>query len=766
MRIVRLLSIIVTTVLVSNVLAQVNTATIRGFVNEKNTGEPVMFANIYLLGTRFGAATDVNGLYVISQIPAGKYTLMATRLGFDTLSYEISIKAGEILTKKILMTESAQMIEGVNISAERQEARTETRTSVINITPKQIRQIPTIGGQADLAQYLQVLPGVIFTGDQGGQLYIRGGSPIQNKVLLDGMIIYNPFHSIGLFSVFETDILRNAEVYTGGFGAEYGGRISSIMDITTREGNKRRLAGKVSTSTFGANLLLEGPLKKEKDENSSSSSFIFSAKNSYLKESSRLFYNYIDTAGLPFNYTDFYGKVSFNTPTGSRINFFGFNYSDFVNYREISDYHWNTFGFGSNFVLVPAASSTIIDGHFAYSDYRIALESADAKPRESEINGFSMGMNFTYFLGKDQVTYGLEMSGTTTEFKFVNPVDRIIKATEYSTELAGFIKYKKTWGKLLFEPGFRMQFYATEFSPEPRLAMKLLINDRMRAKMAGGFYSQNIISTTYDRDVVNLFYGFITGPDNLQKKFDGKEVMHNLQKSQHIIAGLEYDLGKRITLNIEGYYKYFSQLTGMNRNKVFDDIPEYYDKPDYLKKDFVIETGDAKGIDFVLKYDYRKLYIWAVYSLGFINRYDGVIEYVPHYDRRHNVNLVGSYEFGKNFQYGVDIRWNYGSGFPFTQNQGFYPKVLFDQVYADYLTQNESLGIIYAGLNEGRLSDYHRLDFSFKRKWVIGANSSLEANFSLTNIYNRKNVFYFDRVTQHRVDQLPLMPSIGLNFRF
>jgi len=109
----------------------------------------------------------------------------------------------------------------------------------VKITPKDIGQIPSIGGQPDLAQYLQVMPGVVFTGDQGGELYIRGGSPIQNKVLLDGVTIYKAFHSIGLFSVFETDIIRNADIYTGGFGAEYGGRISSVMDITTRDGNSR-----------------------------------------------------------------------------------------------------------------------------------------------------------------------------------------------------------------------------------------------------------------------------------------------------------------------------------------------------------------------------------------------------------------------------------------------------------------------------------------------------------------------------------------------
>ena len=125
---------------------------------------------------------------------------------------------------------------------------------------------------------MQVIPGVVFTGDQGGQLYIRGGSPIQNKVLLDGMIIYSPFHSIGLFSVFDTDVIRNTDVYTGGFSAEYGGRVSSIMDIKTIDGNKKELGGQLSANTFGSKLFLEGPLSK-----SEKSSFVFLWKNFLLR---------------------------------------------------------------------------------------------------------------------------------------------------------------------------------------------------------------------------------------------------------------------------------------------------------------------------------------------------------------------------------------------------------------------------------------------------------------------------------------------------
>ena len=300
-------------------------ATIRGFIYERETGEPVIFTNAYLYKTTYGASTDVNGYYIITKVPPGEYILMVTSMGFDTLREQITVKVGDILNKNLFVNESSITLGTVHVSAERQAASTETRTSIVKVTPIDIKQIPSVGGQPDLAQYLQVLPGVIFTGDQGGQLYIRGGSPIQNKVMLDGMVIYNPFHSIGLFSVFETDIIRNADIFTGGFNAEQGGRISSIMDITTRDGNKKRMAGKIGASTFGANVMIEGPIKKQAETGGGSSSFILSAKNSYLKQSSDIFYGYVnDDQGLPFNFLDLYGKVSINgkiiTELGTLVN--------------------------------------------------------------------------------------------------------------------------------------------------------------------------------------------------------------------------------------------------------------------------------------------------------------------------------------------------------------------------------------------------------------------------------------------------------------
>lgn len=748
--------------------AQAQFGSLRGFVYEQETGEPVIFTNVYFQRTSIGAPTDANGYFAITRIPPGDYTLMVTYVGFDTLRMPVSIKSGELISKKLYLTKSTVQLQEVSVSAARQDKVTETQTSIIKITPKEIQSIPTIGGTPDLAQYLQILPGVIFTGDQGGQLYIRGGPPIQNKVLYDGMIVYNPFHSIGLFSVFDVDILKNVEVYTGGFGAEYGGRISSVMDVTTRDGNKNRIAGKLDVSTFGAKALLEGPIYKPKNENEASATFLLSVKNSYLEQSSKIFYSYIDENGLPYNYLDIYGKIAVNTSNGSKVSAFGFSFNDKVNYKVLQNYNWNSAGGGFNFLAIPGKSSVLIEGNFAYSKYKVELQEINKSARSSSIAGFNGGFNFTYFFGRDALKWGIELSQYNTTFDFFNSVNRKIDYSQNSTEASVYAKYKWMPGKFIIEPGLRMQYYASlsNLSIEPRLAVKYNMLPNFRLKAAAGMYSQNLISTTYDKDVVNLFYGFITSPQNLPTEFMGNTVTNRLQKSNQVVFGFEWDLIRTLSLNIEGYYKYYPQLTSLNRNKLYDDTQANAAVPDYYKKDFVLETGDAEGVDVSVKYDWKKFHFWVTYSLGFIHRNDGVSDYVPPYDRRHNLNLTGTVYLGKKSDWEIDVRYNYGSGFPFTQTQGFYEQINFQNMGTNYGTENGSLGILYGDYDKGRLPYYSRLDLNVKKTFALGKTMKLEATVSITNALNQQNIFYFDRVSYTRVDQMPFMPSVGVSFSF
>ena len=767
--------------LVLNVMAAIaqDENSIKGFVYEESTGEPMMFTNVYLKGTTFGGATDENGYFNINRIPDGRYTLLITSVGYDTISETFNLSKGQSVNRKYYMKETSQKLETVTITADKIEARTETKTSVITVTPKTITKIPSVGGQADFAQYLQVVPGVIFTGDQGGQLYIRGGSPIQNKVLLDGMVVYNPFHSIGLFSVFDTDIIRNADVYTGGFGAEYSGRISSIMDISTRDGNKKRLSGKLGANCFGAKVMLEGPLKKAKTPDDATISFILSAKNSYLEQSSKFLYPYASKTGLPFNYQDFYGKVSLNAPNGSKVNLFGFSFNDQVNnYMSLSDFGWDSYGAGANFLVIPGKAPVMIEGNIAYSSYTSRMKETDSPDRFSNINGFNMGFDFSQFMGKNTFKYGIEMLGYTTDYQTYSVYGHNrIGAKLNSTEIGAYAKYKAVLGKFLLEPSFRLQFYASlsEISPEPRIALKYNATDRLRLKAAAGMYSQNFVAATSDRDVVNLFYGFLSGIDNLPETYDGEGIKSNLQKANHFILGGEFDLSRYATLNIEGYWKDFVQLTNINRNKLYPDTPENAQIPDLLKKDFTKETGDAYGFDVSVKYENQHWYLWAVYALGFVTREyekaveDGVelVEYAPHFDRRHNINVILTYTAGSKRQWEFSGRWNFGTGFPFTQVQGFYEYYSFqDGINFDYTTTNGELGVLYGELNAGRLPTYHRFDLDLKRKFYFTENIMLEADLSVTNVYNRNNVFYVNLVTSDIARQLPILPTFGLTFSF
>jgi hypothetical protein len=745
---------------ITKTLAQ--TGEVRGFVYDKKTGEPLIFTTVFIQELMTGKQTDINGFYALSKLKEGTYTLKCAVIGYDTAIAKITISSGKITTQNLYAISTAVQMEEATIVGDRQKARTDVKISVNTITQKELKQLPAFGGEPDLAQYLQVLPGVVFSGDQGGQLYIRGGTPVHNKVLLDGMIIYNPFHSIGLFSVFDADVIRSADVYAGGFGAQYGGRIGAIIDVNTREGNKTRFGGKVSASPISSKILFEGPISKF-TEGGASASYIVSYKNSYLNRTAPILYSYAGIDGLPFSFSDLYAKASFISSSGSKINLFGFDFRDNVDYPQ-TQYNWKSSGGGANFYIIPEGS-TVINGAVGYSQYKMNQTEADGKPRESSINGFNINVNFSYFIGKDDIKYGLEMNGFSTDYNYTNLFGRQLKQEEFTTELSGYFRYKKNWGRLVLEPGLRIQNYASlaEFTVEPRLAAKYNVTEKIRLKVAGGFYTQNLIAAVNDQDVVNLFYGFLSGPENLPRKFNGQNVTSALQRSWHYGAGIELDLGQHQEINIEGFYKDFTQLTNINRDKLYDEND--LSKPEFQRNDFAIEIGNSYGMDFKYKYEFKKMYLWAVYSLTYVERFDGTRNYSPHFDRRHNVNLVATYTFDKKRSWNLNTRWNFGSGFPFTQTQGFYEK-LNNEAPGNPLTQNGNIGVYYTEINNGRLPSFHRMDVSLSKKMTLKKNQTMTLTVAATNVYNRDNIFYFDRARFTRINQLPIIPTVGINYSF
>ncbi len=773
----KLLSFLV--LLSASLSALAQSGTIKGFVYERGSGEPVIYTNVFLRGTSYGVQTDVNGYFSLAGIPAGSYTLATTQFGYDTATAEITLAAGAITNQKLFLRRSGVTLSDVTVSSRKQERRTLVNVGTTTVTPREMKLLPSAGGEPDIAQFLQVTPGVVFTGDQGGQLYIRGGAPSQTGILLDGVTIYNPFHTIGLYSVFETDAIRSVDIQSAGFGAQYGNRTSAILDIHTKDGNKNRTSGKLSVSPIMARAMLEGPISKPKTDEGSSITYLLSVKHSYLDKTSKALYGSFGepfSNGLPYAFTDVYGKVSINGSNGSKLNLFGFNFDDKAQFLKphsdvaAADFRWTATGGGATFVVSPSGSSALIDGKFAYSKYSIDYNEANNDPRNSGISGFEGGINFTNYLSNySQFKYGVEVSGFATTLKYKNTYNISTTLDRQNTLAALYVTYRKNIKeKFIIEPGLRVQYYASisKFSPEPRIGMKYNITPDIRLKAAAGMYSQNIISTKSDRDIVNFFTGFLMSPDRtIYKNPETKTnpVADNIQKAYHILGGIEVDV-REVELNLEPWYKGFTQDFELNRYK-----GTVYSNGTIDDNDFRFVTGQAYGLDLSAKYSKRRLYLWAVVGYQYVDRNDGQQTYSPPFDRRFNANFLGSYNAGKKKDLELSLRYNLGSPFPFTQTQGFYENLnlISGGIGTNYLQQNGQLGLLYSNdINGGRLSYYHRVDLSAKKRFALSKTSNIETTLSITNIFSRNNIFYVNRIDNTRVYQLPIFPSLNVTWNF
>lgn len=754
------------------------TGTLRGHIYEAESGEPISFASVQLLNSDAGVISDIDGFFQLSEIPSGKQKIQVSYLGYLDTLVEMEIVSNKIKYQIIYLNRSTIELQTVDISASKERARSEIQIGQIQLSRENIKSLPSVGGESDIAQYLTALPGVVFSGDQGGQIFIRGGSPVQNRVLLDGQLIYNPFHSIGLFSVFETEIIRSVEVLSAGFNAEHGGRISAVMDIKTREGNKNRISGLASVSPFQGKILVEGPIKPLKKENGTAISFLVTGKYGWLDKTSPHLYRYAvdsnfysfaknDTAlssfnelGLPYQYQDIYGKLSFMGENGSKVNLFGFSFTDQYKLPNIANQKWETFGGGMYFLLSPIQSPVRIEGNIGYSRYNLSLVEKNIGPRTSTLESYTARLDFMQVTKRTALVYGLELISLNTGFQFENPFKLIIRQNDFTTEMAAFVRFKYQYNKFIVQPGFRMHYYASQgqFSPEPRVGLKYLWSDNFRLKMGGGLYSQNLISLANNQDVVQLFSGFLVGPETTLYRGDSNvPVKSRLQKANHIVAGFEWEPFKLFSVSVEGYQKTFNQLISLNRNKRKTTDP-----------DFLVEEGSARGLDFAFAYKPSSFDIGLSYSLASVYETSNMVRFPTVFDRRHSLNFLFSYLSGKTKQWKWAAHWYVGSGFPFTQTQGFFEdNKLTDLLQTDIVRGNNPLGTLLADeINGGRLSYYHRLDISIQYTHKINKFAYIESTFALTNVYNRQNVFYLERISNQRVNQLPIIPSINFTVGF
>ena len=716
---------------------------------DKATGNPLPYPTVYVKEAKITTLANEDGLLTL-RLPEGKYSIEIWATGYDTTTVEVDIKPGITKNIKVELVPKPIKLGVVTVRAKAIERKKTPAVSLYKITRKQLVRLPVFG-KPDIIQYLQTLPGVITTGDAGGKIFIRGGTPVQILTLLDGIPVYSLQHSVGFFSVIPTYAVGNVIFYAGGFPSEYGSRLSSVIDIRTRAVSRQPQA-----------ILHLNPVVSEAVFNlpiSQNAGFLIAGQLGYLDYTQRLLYRYVDSPGLPYRLYDLLLKFEARSKAGNRISIFGFLFSDSILQPQLK-YKWNNTGFGLRFVISPENTRFFLTGLLGYSQYNSIYQPGGFLPSQATLSTFHGEIHANYPFPDQTLKFGVQLTGAGTSLRFHTLYNTLITYQRYTSEIALYIKYRRLLAdKMVIEPGLRAHFYASEsiILPEPRLQIKWLITPSLRLKGAAGVYTQSLFTTTANYEATYLFVGYLNLPEE-SIPFRGKLLQQRIQTSADLIAGIEFEPSDWLFINLEAYRKWFIRLFSVNRYKIFPQDPNY-----------MAETGWAHGIDAQIEIQHERFDARATYSLLLMKKQDQFITYTPWFARTHTINISIWAALDKASKWQAGIRWIFGSGLFFTPVGGFYPAYDFSAgIFSDPITGNYDFSILLdlSQYNAKTLPPYHRLDVSIERKFQISRQLTLTAFISIFNIYNRYNILFVNRVTGEILYQLPALPIAGLRLNF
>jgi len=720
----------------SGVIFTQPTGKIRGKITDKNTGEILAYGNVFIEELKKGTSSDQNGYFIFTGIPSGKtYTLHVSYVSYESKSLKAQVLPNKI-TQIDFELEPVQIeMQTIEKVGEKIIRENETDIGLQRITVRELEMMPK-GVETDIFRSLQYMPGVRTTGDVSARYYVRGGGSDQNLVLLNNTTVYNPFHALGMFSVIDPEIINNLEFYKGGFTAEFGSRLSSVLKIITKDGNKNSFSGKASSSYLSGKLLLQGPIP--------GGSFILSGRKSYANEILKKFLN---NKRAPFDFHDLSFKVNYADADfipGAKFEVHGFLSNDkLLNDDPLKeDFGWtnNLVGF-KWFHVYDSPLFSEFDVSLSRFSGEVIPNLSTTNPKENVVNDISLRSEFTYiFDSKDEINTGIHIKSINTKLFQLNQRGVPTDINNTAANLALFFKYKfLRYKQVGLDLGMRYNLAGLNKNgsgfPEPRISATYRLNDNIAIKGAWGIYQQEMTTLTNENEVISLFEPWVITPDYLSPS-----------RSIHYIIGLQTRFFETISFDIEGYIKKTQNLPDLNRDKIYSTDP-----------DLVAGKGDAYGWEFLLKYQDDPLNISAAYTLSWAYKEINDWVYYPKYDSRHAVNLSLEYNIGSGWI--ASAIWLYNTGIPFTQILGYYDKMYLTNIY------NQGLGGTYyqpysilANINGGRLPEYHRLDLSLSKKFIFGP-LKIDIDFSILNVYDRKNIFYYERDTGEIVNMLPFLPT-------
>ncbi len=749
--------------------------TLSGIVRDKSTGEALPFATVHVKHTHIGVASNADGYFTLSQVPTDTSVLVVSYVGYTTTQVFLS----PLLPKtnfQIEIMPAGNRLKQITITGAKEDIVLVKKedVSVVKMTPKEMEKLPNIG-EKDVMRSLQLMPGVSASQESSSGLYVRGGTPDQNLVLFDGFTVYHVDHLYGFFSAFNANAVKDIQLYKGGFESRFGGRLSSVTEITGKDGNQKKFNMGGDISLLSVNAWMEIPVG---DKFSS----IIAVRRSYKGPIyNKLFDKYskssssstptqqggpggrrfMQEAEATSYFYDLNGKFTYRPTKKDILTLSIFNGTDKLD-NSIDNSNTPSFG-GANF----SASSTdltkygnvgtsikwsrkwadklygntIISYSHFYSDRDRSMErtSTDASGNETTTkNGVFENNDLTdYSIKSDyqldlysfsQLQFGVFGTSYDIHYSYAQNDTTTILDKKNKSLLGGAYlqnKFKLFHGRLIFLPGIRANYFETtgQYYYEPRASASLYLTDNITLKGATGKYYQfaNVITR---EDI-------LSGSKEFWLLADGKNIP--VSSANHYIAGISYETTNYL-FSTETYYKQVKNLTEYSLR--------FNPSPSGVKYDenFFSGYGYARGIEFLAQKKTGMLKGWVGYTLGeAINHFDvySDVDFHANQDVTHEFKIVLLYNMKR---WDFSATWVYATGRPYTAPSGAYSVKLLDGSTQDFYTVTSKNGL--------RLPDYHRGDVSVNYKLLAGIKGDKKRReigyigFSIFNVYNHINVWY------------------------
>lgn len=720
--------------------------TLSGVVKDSVSGELLPGASVYTKGQKYGAMTDFDGKYELS-LPAGTYEIEVYFYGYNTLNKTVKITGNQSLDFPV--SSATEQLEAIVLKGERSNENVQdTKVSTIELNIEEVKKLPALFGEVDIIKNIQLLPGVQVAGEGNSGLYVRGGGADQNLVLLDNATIYNPVHAVGIFSVFNSDVLGSTELYKGGVPASYGGRLSSLLDIKTKTGSYEKFGGSAGIGLLASRLMLEGPIAKDK------ASFMIAARRTYFdvflgasKDES------IRKTKLYF--LDLNGKISYKPNAKNFFEISGYYGKDVLKLGNLF-----TNNYGNNAVTgqwkhifsEKSYSQTFIT--YSTLDFNLGFELNEAQSLDIS-NGLSdLGLKqiFTRDLNKkNTLTYGFDASLKTFRPGEVIPggdssiFQEFIIPNTYSVDGALYISNKqKLSTRLSVDYGLRYSLFSqvgaadvVNYNGIPDKSTQTDTSTYSRGEFikpysgleprASARYTLNEVSSI--KASYNRMYQYLHLLSNTTSPVPGASWIPSSkyikpERADQIALGYFRNFkDNTFEASVEAYYKYM------------DNVIDFVDDADVFLNDTpetIVRAGNSNAIgsEFFLRKNKGKTTGWISYTLSKVTRQiDGINNgerYIASYDRRHNLNVVLTHQLSKRVS--LSGTFVYGTGRPFTLPSAKYQFDYTEPVY-------------YTSRNGYRLRDYHRMDLAMNVDFNQEGKIKSSLNISLYNAYGRKNPY-------------------------